>query len=235
MWKMNWLKQTTAAVSPVNLIMWLRWVNQVRIVLMWAGVGLRLQCEISYRSQRTCSVRKAQSRSRSHADQQNKHFLNESSKPQTMLVKSGIMCCVCSSQDRLQSLVFGLLRQRKLDFLDIYSEEMVRAAKNVVRQVRHTTDTLESERRWISLSLSLSCSVLWSPCRRSVRSMQTQSSELWTYVFSVNMTALFITADAVSVCDAGFMSRCAWWRFISGSICCWIFLNTSSCSSRGSR
>ncbi|XP_056312283.1 vacuolar protein sorting-associated protein 54 [Danio aesculapii] len=37
-------------------------------------------------------------------------------------------------KDRLQSLVFGLLRQRKLDFLDIYSEEMIRAAKNVVRQ-----------------------------------------------------------------------------------------------------
>uniref|UniRef100_A0A9J7ZQ05 Vacuolar protein sorting-associated protein 54 n=1 Tax=Cyprinus carpio carpio TaxID=630221 RepID=A0A9J7ZQ05_CYPCA len=37
-------------------------------------------------------------------------------------------------KDRLQSLVFGLLRQRKLDFLDIYSEEMIRAAKNIVRQ-----------------------------------------------------------------------------------------------------
>ncbi|XP_067260144.1 vacuolar protein sorting-associated protein 54 isoform X3 [Chanodichthys erythropterus] len=37
-------------------------------------------------------------------------------------------------KDRLQSLVFGLLRQRKLDFLDIYSDEMIRAAKNVVRQ-----------------------------------------------------------------------------------------------------
>ncbi|XP_016358152.1 vacuolar protein sorting-associated protein 54 isoform X2 [Sinocyclocheilus anshuiensis] len=39
-----------------------------------------------------------------------------------------------SGKDRLQSLVFGLLRQRKLDFLDIYSEEMVHAAKNIVRQ-----------------------------------------------------------------------------------------------------
>uniref|UniRef100_A0A671PE24 Vacuolar protein sorting-associated protein 54 n=1 Tax=Sinocyclocheilus anshuiensis TaxID=1608454 RepID=A0A671PE24_9TELE len=37
-------------------------------------------------------------------------------------------------KDRLQSLVFGLLRQRKLDFLDIYSEEMIQAAKNIVRQ-----------------------------------------------------------------------------------------------------
>lgn len=46
------------------------------------------------------------------------------------------------SQDRLQSLVFGLLKQRKLDFLDIYSEEMMHAAKNIVRQVRHT-DTQE--------------------------------------------------------------------------------------------
>ncbi|KAI2668089.1 Vacuolar protein sorting-associated protein 54 [Labeo rohita] len=39
-----------------------------------------------------------------------------------------------SGKDRLQSLVFGLLRQRKLDFLDIYSEEMIRATKNLVRQ-----------------------------------------------------------------------------------------------------
>ncbi|XP_031419736.1 vacuolar protein sorting-associated protein 54 isoform X2 [Clupea harengus] len=36
--------------------------------------------------------------------------------------------------DRLQSLVFGLLRQRKLDFLDIYSEEIIQAAKGIVRQ-----------------------------------------------------------------------------------------------------
>ncbi|XP_037399508.1 vacuolar protein sorting-associated protein 54 isoform X2 [Pygocentrus nattereri] len=37
-------------------------------------------------------------------------------------------------KDRLQSLVFGLLRQRKLDFLDIYSEEMMQSAKGIVRQ-----------------------------------------------------------------------------------------------------
>ncbi|TSK18080.1 Vacuolar protein sorting-associated protein 54 [Bagarius yarrelli] len=37
-------------------------------------------------------------------------------------------------KDRLQSLVFGLLRQRKLDFLDIYSEEMLQAAKGIIRQ-----------------------------------------------------------------------------------------------------
>ncbi|KAI5089780.1 vacuolar protein sorting-associated protein 54, partial [Silurus meridionalis] len=37
-------------------------------------------------------------------------------------------------KDRLQSLVFGLLRQKKLDFLDIYSKEMMQAAKAIVRQ-----------------------------------------------------------------------------------------------------
>lgn len=42
---------------------------------------------------------------------------------------------LCLKQDRLQSLVFGLLRQRKLDFLDIYDEEMIQAAKGIVKQV----------------------------------------------------------------------------------------------------
>ncbi|XP_008315437.1 vacuolar protein sorting-associated protein 54 [Cynoglossus semilaevis] len=37
-------------------------------------------------------------------------------------------------KDRLESLAFGLLRQRKLDFLDIYTEEMMQAAKAVVTQ-----------------------------------------------------------------------------------------------------
>ncbi|XP_019720066.1 vacuolar protein sorting-associated protein 54 isoform X1 [Hippocampus comes] len=37
-------------------------------------------------------------------------------------------------KERLQSLVFGLLRQRKLDFLDIYGDEMMAAAKAVVSQ-----------------------------------------------------------------------------------------------------
>ncbi|KAJ8246182.1 hypothetical protein GJAV_G00264610 [Gymnothorax javanicus] len=37
-------------------------------------------------------------------------------------------------KDRLESLVFGLLRQRKLDFLEIYSEEMILAAKGIVKQ-----------------------------------------------------------------------------------------------------
>uniref|UniRef100_A0A8C7H4S4 Vacuolar protein sorting-associated protein 54 n=1 Tax=Oncorhynchus kisutch TaxID=8019 RepID=A0A8C7H4S4_ONCKI len=39
-------------------------------------------------------------------------------------------------KDRLESLVFGLLRQRKLDFLDIYSDEMILAAKSIVTQNR---------------------------------------------------------------------------------------------------
>ncbi|XP_034543939.1 vacuolar protein sorting-associated protein 54 [Notolabrus celidotus] len=37
-------------------------------------------------------------------------------------------------KERLESLVFGLLRQRKLDFLDIYSDEMILAAKVIVTQ-----------------------------------------------------------------------------------------------------
>ncbi|XP_053195068.1 LOW QUALITY PROTEIN: vacuolar protein sorting-associated protein 54 [Scomber japonicus] len=39
-----------------------------------------------------------------------------------------------SLKERLASLVFGLLRQRKLDFLDIYSDEMIMAAKLIVSQ-----------------------------------------------------------------------------------------------------
>ncbi|XP_075947849.1 vacuolar protein sorting-associated protein 54 isoform X2 [Anarhichas minor] len=37
-------------------------------------------------------------------------------------------------KERLESLVFGLLRQRKLDFLDIYSDETIMAAKAIVSQ-----------------------------------------------------------------------------------------------------
>ncbi|KAL1006118.1 hypothetical protein UPYG_G00068070 [Umbra pygmaea] len=37
-------------------------------------------------------------------------------------------------KDRLESLVFGLLRQRKLDFLDVYNDEMILAAKSIVSQ-----------------------------------------------------------------------------------------------------
>ncbi|XP_042369801.1 vacuolar protein sorting-associated protein 54-like, partial [Plectropomus leopardus] len=39
-----------------------------------------------------------------------------------------------SQKERLESLVFGLLRQRKLDFLDIYSDETIVAAKAIVSQ-----------------------------------------------------------------------------------------------------
>ncbi|XP_065816659.1 LOW QUALITY PROTEIN: vacuolar protein sorting-associated protein 54 [Labrus bergylta] len=39
-----------------------------------------------------------------------------------------------SEKERLESLVFGLLRQRKLDFLDIYSDESILAAKAIVTQ-----------------------------------------------------------------------------------------------------
>uniref|UniRef100_A0A8C4E649 Vacuolar protein sorting-associated protein 54 n=1 Tax=Dicentrarchus labrax TaxID=13489 RepID=A0A8C4E649_DICLA len=45
-------------------------------------------------------------------------------------------------KERLESLVFGLLRQRKLDFLDIYSDEMILAAKAIVTQV--TTDRVKA-------------------------------------------------------------------------------------------
>ncbi|XP_038133948.1 vacuolar protein sorting-associated protein 54 isoform X2 [Cyprinodon tularosa] len=37
-------------------------------------------------------------------------------------------------KERLESLALGLLRQRKLDFLDIYSDEMISAAKAIVSQ-----------------------------------------------------------------------------------------------------
>ena len=49
---------------------------------------------------------------------------------------------VCVYQERLESLVFGLLRQRKLDFLDIYNEEMIQAAKGIVTQVRSPTTSV---------------------------------------------------------------------------------------------
>lgn len=46
-----------------------------------------------------------------------------------------VMCVLFVCQERLESLVFGLLRQRKLDFLEIYSDEIMVAAKAVVAQV----------------------------------------------------------------------------------------------------
>ncbi|RXM29819.1 Vacuolar protein sorting-associated protein 54 [Acipenser ruthenus] len=47
-------------------------------------------------------------------------------------------------EERLVSLVFGLLKQRKLDFLEIYSEEIMSAAKNIVKQVRATLSVIRS-------------------------------------------------------------------------------------------
>ncbi len=55
----------------------------------------------------------------------------------------------------MQSLVFGLLRQRKLDFLDIYSEEMVRAPRTSFDRYG-TCPTHETEIRAEVTVLSLS-------------------------------------------------------------------------------
>ncbi|XP_036057226.1 vacuolar protein sorting-associated protein 54 [Onychomys torridus] len=37
-------------------------------------------------------------------------------------------------EERLVSLVFGLLKQRKLNFLEIYGEEMITSAKNIIKE-----------------------------------------------------------------------------------------------------
>ncbi|KAK2507380.1 hypothetical protein MC885_015472 [Smutsia gigantea] len=42
--------------------------------------------------------------------------------------------CQILEEERLVSLVFGLLKQRKLNFLEIYSEEMILTAKNIIKQ-----------------------------------------------------------------------------------------------------
>ncbi|XP_023367862.1 vacuolar protein sorting-associated protein 54 isoform X3 [Otolemur garnettii] len=42
--------------------------------------------------------------------------------------------CQVLEEERLVSLVFGLLKQRKLNFLEIYSEEMIITAKNIIKQ-----------------------------------------------------------------------------------------------------
>uniref|UniRef100_A0A8C7B0H5 Vacuolar protein sorting-associated protein 54 n=1 Tax=Neovison vison TaxID=452646 RepID=A0A8C7B0H5_NEOVI len=42
--------------------------------------------------------------------------------------------CQILEEERLVSLVFGLLKQRKLNFLEIYSEEMIITAKNIIKQ-----------------------------------------------------------------------------------------------------
>nr|XP_033794558.1 vacuolar protein sorting-associated protein 54 isoform X1 [Geotrypetes seraphini]XP_033794559.1 vacuolar protein sorting-associated protein 54 isoform X1 [Geotrypetes seraphini] len=42
--------------------------------------------------------------------------------------------CQILEEERLVSLVFGLLKQRKLNFFEIYGEEMMATAKNIIKQ-----------------------------------------------------------------------------------------------------
>ncbi|XP_029449520.1 vacuolar protein sorting-associated protein 54 isoform X4 [Rhinatrema bivittatum] len=42
--------------------------------------------------------------------------------------------CQVLEEERLVSLVFGLLKQRKLNFFEIYGEEMMATAKNIIKQ-----------------------------------------------------------------------------------------------------
>ncbi|KAM9857185.1 vacuolar protein sorting-associated protein 54 isoform 1-T2 [Aulostomus maculatus] len=60
--------------------------------------------------------------------------LNRSLKDDPQVPEKVLNPNTVSLKERLESLVFGLLRQRKLDFLDIYSEEMIMAAKAIVTQ-----------------------------------------------------------------------------------------------------
>ncbi|XP_031158537.2 vacuolar protein sorting-associated protein 54 isoform X1 [Sander lucioperca] len=60
--------------------------------------------------------------------------LNRSLKDEPLVLEKVHNPNAASQKERLESLVFGLLRQRKLDFLDIYSEEMILAAKAIVSQ-----------------------------------------------------------------------------------------------------
>eukprot|EP00079_Xenopus_tropicalis_P035885 XP_017949656.1 PREDICTED: vacuolar protein sorting-associated protein 54 isoform X2 [Xenopus tropicalis] len=47
-------------------------------------------------------------------------------------------------EERLVSLVFGMLKQRKLDFFEIYSDEMMATAKNIIKQcVVNTVSQIE--------------------------------------------------------------------------------------------
>uniref|UniRef100_A0A8C5VES3 Vacuolar protein sorting-associated protein 54 n=1 Tax=Microcebus murinus TaxID=30608 RepID=A0A8C5VES3_MICMU len=48
--------------------------------------------------------------------------------------------CQVLEEERLVSLVFGLLKQRKLNFLEIYSEEMIITAKNIIKQIDRNSD-----------------------------------------------------------------------------------------------
>ncbi|XP_007476814.1 vacuolar protein sorting-associated protein 54 isoform X1 [Monodelphis domestica] len=52
--------------------------------------------------------------------------------------------CQILEEERLVSLIFGLLKQRKLNFLEIYGEEMIITAKNIIKQcVINTVSKIE--------------------------------------------------------------------------------------------
>ena len=51
--------------------------------------------------------------------------------------------------------MFGLLRQRKLDFLDIYSDEMILAAKSIVTQVKDQTQYQRRQTQYQRIDLYL--------------------------------------------------------------------------------
>ncbi|XP_044519315.1 vacuolar protein sorting-associated protein 54 [Gracilinanus agilis] len=52
--------------------------------------------------------------------------------------------CQILEEERLVSLIFGLLKQRKLNFLEIYGEEMIITAKNIIKQcVINTVSQIE--------------------------------------------------------------------------------------------
>ncbi|XP_063247658.1 vacuolar protein sorting-associated protein 54 isoform X2 [Prinia subflava] len=52
--------------------------------------------------------------------------------------------CQILEEERLMSLVFGLLKQRKLNFYEIYGDEMINTAKNIIKQcVVNTVSQIE--------------------------------------------------------------------------------------------
>ncbi|XP_050829176.1 vacuolar protein sorting-associated protein 54 isoform X2 [Serinus canaria] len=52
--------------------------------------------------------------------------------------------CQILEEERLVSLVFGLLKQRKLNFYEIYGDEMINTAKNIIKQcVVNTVSQIE--------------------------------------------------------------------------------------------
>ncbi|KAK9540800.1 hypothetical protein VZT92_003226 [Zoarces viviparus] len=60
--------------------------------------------------------------------------LNRVLKDEPLVLEKVHNTTAASQKERLESLVFGLLRQRKLVFLDIYSDETIMAAKAIVSQ-----------------------------------------------------------------------------------------------------